>query len=94
MRVVAKRLGTKGVKLGPDLPVEGAWLWGAFCALDKKRTRDMGLGAILYSEMLAFAQLWGFRWQPPEIAIIDALDIAYRTFAADTKPKGGVDVHS
>ncbi|MCL4715460.1 MAG: hypothetical protein KJZ75_11165 [Hyphomonadaceae bacterium] len=84
-----KVLGPAKVKLGPTLPIEGAWLWGAYCALDAKRDRNFGMGAITYTEMRSYSEIFGFRWKPPEVAIIDALDIAYRSFAATAKPKPG-----
>lgn len=93
MAAVHKKIG-RPVNLGPELPWEGAWIWSAFSKLDAKRDRNFGLGAITYTEMLSYAQLWGFRWSPPELAIMDALDMAYRTFAAENQPKRGADVDS
>lgn len=82
MAVVRKKLGRAAISLGPDLPVEGAWIWGAFCALDDTRDVGMGIGAITFAEMMAYAQLCGFRWTPVEIAIVRRLDRAFRVFQA------------
>ncbi len=79
MALVRKSLGKK-VALGPDLPVEGEWLWGVFQALDDTREMGMGIGPITYTEMRAYAGLFGFRFQAVEIAIIRRLDRAYRVF--------------
>lgn len=79
MALVRKKLGKKAA-LGPDLPVEGEWLWGVFLALDDTRESGMGLGPITFTEMKAYASLFGFRFQPAEIGIIRRLDRAYRVF--------------
>lgn len=76
-----KRNG-KGLDLGPDLPPEGAWIWGAWCELDATRQNGMGLGPITHLEMLAYAALHGFEWEPPEIGAIRALDREFLIFHA------------
>lgn len=89
MAAARKRLGARIHALGPDLPLEGVWLWGAFCALDETRESGFGVGAISFTEMKSYADLWGFRWAPAEIAIIRALDRAYRVFRGQEHGKGG-----
>lgn len=64
----------KAPDLGPDLPPEGAWIWGAFCELDLTRQNGFGPGPITHVEMLAYATLHGFEWDPPELGAIRALD--------------------
>lgn len=86
MKTVHKKIG-RPVNLGPSLPPEGAWLWSSFVALDDTRDIGMSVGAITFTEMKAYADLWGFRWTPAEIAIIRALDRAYRVFKAESQTK-------
>lgn len=83
-----RRQNGKTANLGPNLPPEGVWLWGAFCALDDTRDAGMGLGAITYTEMVHYAALWGFTWAPAELSIIRALDRAYRTFKYEQRKTG------
>lgn len=82
-----RKAGKTAIDLGPDLPPEGAWLWGAFCALDDTRDSGMGVGAITFTEMKSYAQLWGFQWAPAEIAIVRALDRSYRVFKYEAQAK-------
>lgn len=86
MAAVHKKIG-RPVNLGPELPREGAWIWSAFVALDDTRDIGMGVGAITFTEMVSYADLWGFRWNPVEITIIRALDRAYRVFKAERQAK-------
>lgn len=87
MAVVRKRQGVAAADLGPDLPAEAAWIWAAYCELDQTRQSGMGLGPITHLEMLAYATIHGFDWEPAEIAIIRALDREYLILQAEQRPR-------
>lgn len=84
-----KRNG-KGPDLGPDLPPEAAWIWGAFCELDMTRQNGFGVGPITYVELAAYAEVHGFAWEPAPLATIRALDREFLIFQAEKtkQPKG------
>lgn len=71
------------------MPGEGAWIWGAFCDLNLTRQNGMGAGPITHLEMLAYASLHGFQWEPPEIGAIRALDREFLIHQSEQTKKPG-----
>jgi hypothetical protein len=87
---VERQTGKRPAQLdGPDLPDQGAHLWGWFADLSRGRQMGgMGPSRLTYADMQAWIALMGVAVEPWEIRALLRIDSAWLVCQAENKPKG------
>jgi hypothetical protein len=75
--------------VGPPLPPIAARAWEVFGAVSGTRSSGMGgIGAVTYTELLAYQTLTGVVLTPLDVALVREADQAFLSFAMQRMKRG------